>query len=213
MIELETARREIDLAPAGPFLEDFVELFGLQGADSLRRDGGAHHVTASCLVVDPDTESVLLNHHRKAGLWGQFGGHLEPEDLSACCRPQRGRGGERPAAPPRLPAPVDLHVHDLSSSFGSCTRHFDVVFAAYASVTESPSVSAESLDVAWFSMRDLPAALMPDLPARLPGSTLQLSARPMLIADGLRALNTRNRRPPVSQLPRPNRSPSLKPSR
>lgn len=170
MIELETARREIDLAPAGPFLEDFVELFGLQGADSLRRDGGAHHVTASCLVVDPDTESVLLNHHRKAGLWGQFGGHLEPEDLSLHAAARREAEEESGLQLLHVsPAPVDLHVHDLSSSFGSCTRHFDVVFAAYASVTESPSVSAESLDVAWFSMRDLPAALMPDLPARLPG--------------------------------------------
>ncbi|UVI37613.1 NUDIX hydrolase [Brevibacterium spongiae] len=182
MIDLETARGEVFQAPSGPFSADFVDLFGRLGANSLRRDGGPHHVTASCLVVDPDTESVLLNHHRKAGLWGQFGGHLEPEDESVRAAARREAEEESGLQPLSVsPAPIDLHVHDLSSAFGSCTRHFDVVFAAYASVKAVPSVSSESLDVAWFSLQDLPAALMPDLPARLPG----------LYSAALRALSAR----------------------
>lgn len=170
MIELETARREVEQAPLGPFISDFIDLFAREGAGSLRRDGGPHHVTASCLVVDTRTESVLLNHHRKAGLWGQFGGHLEPEDL--CLQDAARREAYEESGLQSLTvtaAPIDLHVHDLSSAFGSCARHFDVVFAAGASVDETPVVSAESLDVAWFPMHQLPTALMPDLPARLPG--------------------------------------------
>lgn len=183
MIDLDTARREIRLAPAGPFTADFCDLFDRQGANGLRRDGGAHHVTASCLVIDPVTESVLLNHHRKAGLWGQFGGHLEPEDdsLRAAAR----REAEEESGLGHLarvsPAPIDLHVHDLSTAFGACTRHFDVVYAAQASVAYSPRVSAESIEVAWFPLDRLPDALMPDLPSRLPG--LYLSGLHALSSD------------------------------
>lgn len=65
-------------------------------------------------------------------------------------------------------APIDLHVHDLSVAFGTCTRHFDVVFAALASTDDSPRVSDESFDVAWFPLNQLPDELMPDLPNRLP---------------------------------------------
>lgn len=170
MIELTTARGEVGQAPPGPFAAEFLELFSRRGANSLRRDGGSHHVTASCLVIDPTAESVLLNHHRKARLWGQFGGHLEAADdsLHAAAR----REAEEESGLQTLtvtPAPIDLHVHDLSSAFGSCARHFDVVYAASASVHDDlPIVSSESLDVAWFPMKELPKALMPDLPARLP---------------------------------------------
>ncbi|MGO1324799.1 MAG: NUDIX hydrolase, partial [Brevibacterium aurantiacum] len=66
------------------------------------------------------------------------------------------------------PTPIDLHVHDLSASFGACERHFDVVFAACASVNQAPTVSAESLAVKWFPLTSLPASLMPDLVVRLP---------------------------------------------
>jgi 8-oxo-dGTP pyrophosphatase MutT (NUDIX family) len=170
MIELSTARREVDRAPAGAFATEFAELFATQGKDSLHRDGGSRHITASCLVFDPDTDSVLLNHHGKARLWGQFGGHLEPVDdsLRAAARREALEESGLLDLGWVSPAPIDLHVHDLSTAFGACSRHFDVVFAAKASVSESPSVSAESLDVAWFGLDALPSDLMPDLPARLP---------------------------------------------
>ncbi|MGC2940001.1 MULTISPECIES: NUDIX hydrolase [unclassified Brevibacterium] len=171
MIDLATARQEVGQGPQTPFSVAFAELFDRQGDDSLHRAGGEHHVTASCLVVDPLAEAVLLNHHRKAGLWGQFGGHLEPDDVSlrgAARREAEEESGLHPLT--RVTAtPIDLHVHDLSAAFGVCTRHFDVVYAAQASTGDSPRVSDESFDVAWFELDRLPGDLMPDLPDRLPG--------------------------------------------
>ncbi|MEY9259709.1 8-oxo-dGTP pyrophosphatase MutT (NUDIX family) [Brevibacterium epidermidis] len=170
MIELDTAREEVERGPQNSFSASFAELFDRQGGDSLSRSGGAHHVTASCLVIDPAAEAVLLNHHRKAGLWGQFGGHLEPADVSlrgAARREAEEESGLRPLTR-MTDDPIDLHVHDLSAAFGTCTRHFDVVFAAQASTDDSPHVSDESFDVAWFPLDRLPDDLMPDLPSRLP---------------------------------------------
>ena len=45
------------------------------------RSGPPAHFTASCLVVDPGAEHVLLTLHPKVGRWLQFGGHLEEEGL------------------------------------------------------------------------------------------------------------------------------------
>src|SRR5699024_8371815 len=171
MIDLETARREVDRAPSSPFADEFAELFARQGAAALERHGGGHHVTASCLVFDPIADSVLLNHHGKAQLWGQFGGHLEPVDVSLRAGAQRepGEEGGLPALSGVPPPPRAPHARSLSAASGTCPRHYDVVFAARASVSQSPTVSSESIDVAWFSLTDLPSALMPDLHARLPG--------------------------------------------
>ncbi|AZT93307.1 NUDIX hydrolase [Brevibacterium aurantiacum] len=171
MIRLDTARAEVGAAPtATGFTRDFDHLFSTVGDAALRRDAGGEHVTASCLVIDPDTESVLLNHHRKADLWCQFGGHLEPEDDSLCSAAHREATEESGLSNLSWfsPTPIDLHVHDLSASFGACERHFDVVFAAFASVNQAPTVSAESLAVKWFPLTSLPASLMPDLVVRLP---------------------------------------------
>src|SRR5699024_2553583 len=171
MIDLETARREVNRAPSSPFADEFAELFARQGAEALERHGGGHHVTASCLVFDPSADSVLLNHHGKAQLWGQFGGHLEPADVSLRAAAPRDAEEERgfTALSWVSSAPIDLPGHDSSAAFGPCPRHFDVAFAARASVSQSPTVSSESIDVAWFSLTDLPSAHMPELPTRLPG--------------------------------------------
>lgn len=155
---------------ASAFAADFEELFAAVGSAALFREGGPEHLTASCLVVDLDAEAVLLNHHRKAGLWGQFGGHVEARDdslRSAACREALEESG-LVSLSWFSPTAVDLHVHDLSQAFGRCSRHFDVVYAAGASVAETPVVSAESVDVKWFPLTSLPAALMPDLVVRLP---------------------------------------------
>jgi len=140
--------------------------------DGTSREGPPAHLTASCFVLDAGAERVLLTLHRKGGFWVQLGGHLEPGDAglaAAALREGREESGLRGLRllPAGRPAPVDLHRHVLSGAFGRCREHLDVAFAAVAPEDERPSVSAESLEVAWWPVDALPAGVVPDLPARL----------------------------------------------
>ena len=137
--------------------------------DGLWREGPPAHLTASCIVLDETFAHVLLCLHRKGGFWGQFGGHLEPEDLTLAGAALRETREESGLARLTLlsDAPVDLDRHALSSAFGRCTEHLDVTFAAHADRTSVTTVSDESDDVAWWPVRALPSGVVPDLPGRL----------------------------------------------
>ncbi|KGN34950.1 NUDIX hydrolase [Knoellia sinensis KCTC 19936] len=133
-------------------------------ADGVAKAGPPEHLTASCLVLSSDHRHVLLTHHRRAQEWFQFGGHLEQEDESlhgAATREAREESGI-PSITPE-PVIVQLHQHELGHGFGRCRAHLDVRFAALVDRTVAPSVSAESLDVAWWPVDDLPAGTRDEL--------------------------------------------------
>src|SRR5258708_23337825 len=87
------------------------------------------HVTASALIVHPDTGRVLLRWHRRQQAWLQVGGHADPgesdplaialreaeeetglTDLAGWPGPPRRPGGIVPGpAPRREPAPPHPH--------------------------------------------------------------------------------------------------------
>jgi 8-oxo-dGTP pyrophosphatase MutT (NUDIX family) len=157
---------------------------GAAGArpDAVRRDGGPQHLTASCFVLSPDLDRVLLCFHRKGQFWVQVGGHTEPGDTTlagAAYREAREESGiedlvpfdpdpDASAGPDARPsAPVDVHRHDLAAAFGTCRTHWDVGFVAFADPDARTVVSDESEDVAWFAVDDLPAGCPPDFPVRL----------------------------------------------
>jgi 8-oxo-dGTP pyrophosphatase MutT (NUDIX family) len=155
-------------------------------ADAVRRDGGPQHLTASCFVLSPDLDRVLLCFHRKGQFWVQVGGHTEPGDTTlagAAFREAREESGLDDLVPfdpdppagtgtdPRTDAapsaPVDVHRHDLAAAFGACRTHWDVGFVAFADPAARTAVSDESEDVAWFPVDALPAGTPDDFPARL----------------------------------------------
>src|SRR5699024_2673674 len=127
-------------------------------------------VTASCLVFDPIADSVLLNHHGKAQLWGQFGGHLEPVGVSLRAAAQREAEEESglTALSWVSSAPIDLHVHDLSTAFGTCTRHYDGVVAARASVSQSPTAPPAPPDAPRIPLSGPPPPAPPPPPPPAP---------------------------------------------
>ena len=136
--------------------------------DGIWRNGPPEHLTASCFVLDPGAEQVLLTLHRKGGFWVQLGGHCEPgdEDLAhAALREAREESGVEQLA--LLPGPVDLDRHALPGAFGRCREHLDVAYAATAPLSAVPAASDESEDVAWWPVDALPDGVVEDLPPRL----------------------------------------------
>lgn len=132
--------------------------------DAVAKAGPGAHLTASCLVLDASGEHVLLTHHKRAGQWFQFGGHLEPGDgsvLGSATREAREESGLDHLSP--APTPVQLDRHVLVGDFGACREHLDIRYAALAPGRSTPRVSAESHDVRWWPVAALPGGTAGEL--------------------------------------------------
>jgi 8-oxo-dGTP pyrophosphatase MutT (NUDIX family) len=132
--------------------------------DATAKDGPPAHLTASVIVLSPDGRSALLTHHRRARQWFQFGGHLEPGDVSlwhAATREAREESGLQDLQV--LAEIVQLDRHDLDGDFGRCRAHLDVRFVAVAPEGTDHAVSDESLDVRWWPVDGLPAGTRDEL--------------------------------------------------
>ncbi len=132
--------------------------------DGAAKAGPPTHLTASCLVLDGTGEHVLLTHHRRAGQWFQFGGHLESTDASvwhAARREAREESGIAELRP--LADPVQLDRHRLAGAFGACQEHLDIRYAAIAPAGATPRVSAESHAVRWWPVASLPQGTRDEL--------------------------------------------------
>jgi 8-oxo-dGTP pyrophosphatase MutT (NUDIX family) len=127
-------------------------------ADGTERSCFPDHLTAGTLVLSAERDRVLLNLHRKAGRWFAFGGHCEPGDGSLLATAHREATEESGIAGLRMdraPVHLDEHAVDFCDPRGT-VHHLDVRFVAVAPAGAEPTVSAESTDVRWWSVDDLP---------------------------------------------------------
>lgn len=115
------------------------------------------HLTAGVLVVSRDRTEVLLNLHRKAGIWVHFGGHLEPDDASvrdAAIREGREESGLPSFDVTAEPAQLSSHRVDFCHPDG-VVDHLDVRYVAVADRVE-PVCSEESTDIRWWPVDQVP---------------------------------------------------------
>ncbi len=125
--------------------------------DSCRRSCVPGHVTASALVLNAERDKALLTLHPRLGRWVQLGGHCEEEDTGITGAALREATEESGICGLRLLTGLAaIHVHPLTCSLGVPTRHLDLQFLAVAPPDAGFVVSAESLDLRWFGLDELP---------------------------------------------------------
>jgi len=136
--------------------EAFLTLLEIR-PDATARSCVPGHITASSVVLSADRRSVLLTLHPRVGRWVQLGGHCEPEDLTIAGAALREAREESGIAELRIdPAPVHLDIHPITCSLGRPTRHFDLRFRVIATPGTVPAISAESVDLRYFPVDELP---------------------------------------------------------
>ena len=127
--------------------------------DAMSRDCRVGHLTASALVLDAAGKNVLLTLHPKVGRWLQLGGHCETVDVSLRAAARREATEEGGIAEIEVSAiPVRLDRHSVRCG-ANLTEHLDVQYVATVPNGSAPVISAESDDLRWFPLDDLPSDL------------------------------------------------------
>lgn len=116
------------------------------------------HITASALVFSHDGREILLTLHPRVGRWIQLGGHCEETDETVAAAALREATEESGIADLRLePGLHGAQAHPITCSLGVPTRHLDLLFRVTAPPGAVPVRSAESTDLRWWPVDDLPA--------------------------------------------------------
>ena len=124
--------------------------------DCFRRECVLGHVTGSGWLLDPTEKYVALTHHRKLGLWLQFGGHADgDEDIWRVAEREvmEESGVDSLSFVSREIFDVDIHAIPANSL---CPAHFhyDIRFCFKASDT-TLRISEESNSLAWIRREEV----------------------------------------------------------
>ena len=134
-----------------------LELLGSSGDPFSRNHFQPGHFTASGFILSPDSQSLLLIHHRKLDRWLQPGGHVDPQDtdlFAAACREvceEVGIDGVSVAGE----GIFDLDIHPIPArKTDPAHEHFDVRFLLRAESMDFKR-NDETHDAAWTPLGEL----------------------------------------------------------
>lgn len=135
-----------------------VLAFVKEHEDFWTRANTTGHVTASAWIINPDRDRALLTHHRKLDRWLQLGGHIEADGnlLAAATREALEESGLATveAISPHI---FDIDVHLIPARKTEPAHyHYDVRFAFNADDADRLVISAESKNLRWIPLDQLP---------------------------------------------------------
>lgn len=140
----------------GATCQRFLE-FVQNHKDCFERSLAIGHVTGSAWVVNAKGDSVLLTHHRKLNIWVQLGGHADGnfDMLDVALKEAREESGITSIKPISSEIfDIDIHlIPENAKEKAHC--HYDVRFAILAE-DENYQISAESHDLSWVPVRQVP---------------------------------------------------------
>lgn len=141
--------------------------------DAHLRSLTAGHLTASALVIDARRERGLLTFHKKLGRWLQLGGHCDGDANLAGVALREACEESGIAGLAIDPTPIDVDVHAIPARKTSSGElepehlHLDTRFVVHAPPDAVLALSEESLDLRWFTPRELDALATDDSVRRL----------------------------------------------
>ena len=116
------------------------------------------HITGSALVVDETLTYTLLTHHRKLGLWVQFGGHSDgqPDPIRTGVREAEEESGLKTLRFIRGREGIfDVDVHDIPARGDMPShKHYDIRIVLMADRNEPFTISEESHDLLWVKLEE-----------------------------------------------------------
>jgi 8-oxo-dGTP pyrophosphatase MutT (NUDIX family) len=132
------------------------------GGDPFSRDHYAPgHFTASCFVLHPTEQSVLLIHHSKLHRWLQPGGHVDPDDVDVEAAARREAMEEVNLSDLILLSEglFDLDVHEIPSLGGKpIHEHFDLRFL-FRARTHRVQAGSDANGARWIGVDEVKAEM------------------------------------------------------
>ena len=133
------------------YKSEFLAL--LKDQDCFLRSRLAGHLTASCWVLNPERDSVLLMQHKKLNRWLQPGGHADgEEDLLAVAKKELNEEtGLINFSVTSEIFDLDIHAIPLRKDIPE-HLHYDVRFLFTTANPDEIQKNHESMDLKWISL-------------------------------------------------------------
>ena len=133
------------------------------------------HVTGSAWIVCRQRRRVLLTHHRKLQKWLQLGGHSDGESNTLMVAQREAEEESGLSAKPIHEGVFDIDIHTIPAHGEDPEhKHYDVRFLFEADDHAPLTISSESNDLRWITLKDLPTLTAEESVLRMARKTSDL---------------------------------------